>query len=1464
MANGDECNSNGECQSGYCDFSYGIGVGICSQPPVSTCHSSSQSQCSSLSYCVVFRSGDYCYATSEYGTYSCSDIEQQSECSKISSVCEWIPSLNRCQQKSLGYCGNNKIDSGLSEVCDGTDLAGKTCLSWSTYTGGTLKCVPQCSSYDISSCTLNCNAISNPSSCSAYPQCIYYSGDGMCTDKSYISAASDCQYLNQQDCPKVSLCEFNPNSNSCQAKGIGYCGNNKIDGNEQCDLVAFNSKTCITEGFSGGELRCKSDCTLDTSFCITKQKLSGYLSIATTKDIYGLGEKIELTDPPETSVIGNIITNLDNNIITNKKVNNYNYSGYIIEFQDAPLVVKKNELENRDASRGRIARALQDIGILNNAEEDYANYQNEINRNHESIKNEIFTKINSVSAAKPTRGQQNGQNTILREFEIAFNGIALNISDAEAMQLKEIDGVKEVYPNYEVHTDLMDSVPLVGADKVWQMDADGNNCKETGNDCLTGKGIKIAIVDTGVDYTHPDLGGCDPQEFATGYCTKVVGGYDFINNDNDPMDDKGHGTHVASIAAGNGDWNKDGIVEQGEGLNGIAPDASIYAYKVLDSSGSGKMEGVIAGIERAVEDNVSIISMSLGGYGNPDDPVSQASDNAVKSGIVVVVAAGNSGPASGTIGSPGTARKAITVGASYKKDYNGIYWKDENPKKDQITSFSSRGPVVWYDQNNDIKSLIKPDIVAPGALICAARYDNIFAEGEHQYYKPCHDNKHVQLAGTSMATPIVSGSIALLKQKHLDWNPEEIKMALRNSAVDLSYDVNEQGYGRIDVLNLIKQSKSLIAELYSVDYSNGEITIKGTADGDNFNKYEIYYKKNNSEESMNLICQGNELVKEDILCKREINLNEGDDIELNLIVYGINGEKSEDRTYYYINLDKNWPIIIDDVIFSSANFGDLDGDGKYEIVATAKLMTDNEFLHESAIYIWRDNGEGFTNKDGLFIRGLKKTMVVPPTIGDLDKDGSDEIILDSEEGLYMWDISNPENNWVRRGVNFDIPPIIININEDDYKEIVRFDTNENKVVIFNKKGEELYSWPILQNSSSYFILSLSVADLDSDGEIEIIASIKTRPNNEYGGIYVFNKDGLYKWHKKRLSDIFVLEQHILGDVDGDNKIEIIRATPDKLQILNSNGNIISEWYEKDQILTNTILLGDLDGDKNLEIVYSDIYNNIYARYYDGKRVIGGSVSTTGLISLPKNGGLPIIADINNDGRSDIISSNTIYHSLNSPRDIMNNLVYAWNWEGILLKDFPKKLVPGPFGEFICSPSQPTIVDINKDDNLDLIIQLCGGMMYVFNLGTTSRDVKIDWPMFMHDPQHTNCANCDKIKIMQNLPTLPTIKSMINNTGDVEIRGYLQIYISKFDANANIWKKVKTIIDDLKDNNERVIPKNEYLALDKIANIKMTPLIRTGKYKVYAALLDNSGNVISTESGILESSYEFSVVDSELI
>ncbi|HSS37845.1 MAG TPA: S8 family serine peptidase, partial [Polyangia bacterium] len=400
----------------------------------------------------------------------------------------------------------------------------------------------------------------------------------------------------------------------------------------------------------------------------------------------------------------------------------------------------------------------------------------------------IATLAKALGGLPARRGKGIVLGRSFDEFTDAFNGIALHGVDEAAARslLKNETEVVSIEPIRTVQATLTVSVPLIEADKVWAL-PDGNGIG------IDGTGKRIGIIDTGVDYTHPDLGGC----FGAG--CKVAAGYDFVNNDADPMDDDGHGTHVAATAAGKGTYaGANGPLP----IPGVAPGAEIYAYKVLNSNGFGSSENIIAAIERCADpngdgdpsDHLDVCSMSLGGAGgSPDDAMSTAVDAAVASGVVFSIAGGNAGPGASTIASPGTSRRAITVAAGCKPAAIGV---DPNCPQ-AIASFSSRGPVIW-DGAGGTQTLAKPDVAAPGVSICAAEWGT-FASGSR-----CLDSRHIAISGTSMATPHIAGVAALLRQAHPEWTPDQVKSFIVASAHTLGLDPTIQGSGMVDALDALK------------------------------------------------------------------------------------------------------------------------------------------------------------------------------------------------------------------------------------------------------------------------------------------------------------------------------------------------------------------------------------------------------------------------------------------------------------------------------------------------------------------------------------------------------------------------------------------------------------------------------------------------------------------------------------
>lgn len=285
---------------------------------------------------------------------------------------------------------------------------------------------------------------------------------------------------------------------------------------------------------------------------------------------------------------------------------------------------------------------------------------------------------------------------------------------------------------------------------------------------IMGNGITIAVLDTGIS-NHPDF---DNRITAFKNCVGTNIRY---------YDDEGHGSHVTGIIAGDGKMSR-GI------LRGIAPHTNIVSVKVLDEKGMGKEENVIEGIRWIIDNgkrlNVRIVNISFGTFGHQNEQNRRLID-AVELlwdlGYIVVAAAGNNGPGISTVSTPGDSRKVITVGAAddnVKMIVNGKIKRN----------YSGRGPTVDCVQ--------KPDVVAPANMIYSC--GNLWEEGYPYAVK----------SGTSMATPIVSGTLSLLLSLHPELTNVECKKIIRNTAIDLKMDKNKQGLGLISPVSMIKQLKN--------------------------------------------------------------------------------------------------------------------------------------------------------------------------------------------------------------------------------------------------------------------------------------------------------------------------------------------------------------------------------------------------------------------------------------------------------------------------------------------------------------------------------------------------------------------------------------------------------------------------------------------------------------------------------
>ena len=285
----------------------------------------------------------------------------------------------------------------------------------------------------------------------------------------------------------------------------------------------------------------------------------------------------------------------------------------------------------------------------------------------------------------------------------------------------------------------------------------------------TGSGVTVAILDTGIAM-HPD------------FADRVIGFRDFVGTSRMPYDDCGHGTHVAGCLCGNGACS-------GGLYAGVAPGCRILSGKVLDDKGDGTISNMAAGIEWVLDSRelyqIKILNISVS-MGETDHVrmmqyLVSCLEKVWDAGIFVVVAAGNKGPAAGSISPLGASRKVVTVGCHDGNSFHG--------RQNSCESYSGRGPTC--------AELKKPDIVAPGTDIMSC------SAGFRQTVRGCRD-AYIVKNGTSMSTPLVAGAAALCLQKYPEYSTEQLKRRILWSASDLGESWSKQGWGMLNVARSLR------------------------------------------------------------------------------------------------------------------------------------------------------------------------------------------------------------------------------------------------------------------------------------------------------------------------------------------------------------------------------------------------------------------------------------------------------------------------------------------------------------------------------------------------------------------------------------------------------------------------------------------------------------------------------------
>lgn len=351
-------------------------------------------------------------------------------------------------------------------------------------------------------------------------------------------------------------------------------------------------------------------------------------------------------------------------------------------------------------------------------------------------------------------------------------------------------------------SEITSNVLQVNADKVWELG-------------YTGEGVLVAILDSGVDYEHQDLadhlwdGGAEFPKY----------GYNFADNNNDPMDGTGHGTHCAGIICGDGNNGKQ---------TGVAPEATLMCVKIINNTGNTDASKIISGMEFAVEHGADVLSMSVGiakSSTSEREMLREACVKTLEAGVIAAVAAGNEGSSLNNNPIPDNVRVPGSCPAPWihpdQQENSGatscVVSVGAVDKNDKHASLSSQGPVTWQETSfGDYPyepgiGLIRPDVCAPGVEVVSLQ---------------CNTQDYVKMSGTSQAAPCVAGIMSLMLSKEPNLTPEQISMILETTAVKIEEKKNNKtGSGRVDALaaiNAIDMGNIVFKELTFTDENKND------------------------------------------------------------------------------------------------------------------------------------------------------------------------------------------------------------------------------------------------------------------------------------------------------------------------------------------------------------------------------------------------------------------------------------------------------------------------------------------------------------------------------------------------------------------------------------------------------------------------------------------------------------------